>query len=204
MPDGADPGSEKRNERHHEHGGDRQRRLQGAAPEQLARAACEQGAERQRDELRGGAKPREESPVQGRGDGEQRVDAEQRHERVVGVAREREERVRICRPGIREHDPQLPPGRARSQPAPEQEQPQQREQVERDRRRVRRRQVVPRSAPWPDALERDVGEVVDRPVGVRVRVDDAAVLVEREAVLDAVGADRASPGDIAQMAAGHV
>ena len=65
--------------------------------------------------------------------------------------------------------------------------------IEEDRRGVRRGHVVPDAVPRPQRLERDVGEVGDRPVGVAVRCGRR---VERRSVGDRVRADDRRHADV--------
>ena len=89
---------------------------------------------------------------------------------VVRVRLECERGVRIRRPGERERDSQVSALRPRAQSPAEHEQPEQREQVERDRRPVPGCQVARLGVRSENALEREVEQVVHRPVGVAVLV----------------------------------
>ena len=107
-------------------------------------------------------------------------------QRVVGVRVRDEERERERQPRVGEDHPRP---RARGSASPEEEQQRHDREVEHERRRVRRGQVVPGPAPGQQLLEREVGEVDDRPVRVAVLVVAREVAVERLAAGEVVGAD---------------
>ena len=88
--------------------------------------------------------------------------------------------------------PSIRPSRPGAQPQAEQQQAGRGQQVEGDRRAVGRREVVPAPAPRQRLLERHVGEVGQRPVGVAA-LDVVARSPRRRAVAvhDPVGADHA-------------
>jgi hypothetical protein len=171
----------------------------------------EQRRQRQRHELRRRRKADRRSCRERRGAGacdgqaEHRQHGQHRHERIVRVRLEGEHRVGIGRPREAERHPQLAARRPRAQATAEQHQPEQREQVEGQRGSVRRRQVIPDAAPGHRLLERDVGEVVHRPVGVAA-LDVVAEprAVERVPVGDAVGADHTGVPDVDRAGVQHV
>ena len=122
------------------------------------------------------------------------------------VGLQREQRVRVGRPGEAQRQAQLPAlrGPARSR-LPSRISPAEREQVEGDRRAVRGGQVVPRAAPRHRLLEGQVGQVVDRPVGVAaLHVLAEPGPVEVVAVGDPVGADHARVAHVDHVRVDHV
>ena len=153
-------------------------------------AAREQRRQREWGELRGRAEPDQDPPPDGRAEGDQRGDHEQRHQPVVRVRDEREEGERAGRPGEREHQPQpaIPEARAKD------EQTEHRQHVERDRGGVRGREVaVHEVLERPDELERQVGEVGDRPIRVQVRVVGH---IQRPSLVDAGRAEHRRVADV--------
>ena len=77
-------------------------------------------------------------------------------------------------------------------------------EIKGDRGRVRGGQVVPAPAPAEDQPERDVGEVVDRPVGVAELVVMRPQPVEQVAVDELVGADHPGVADVDHVGAEDV
>ena len=140
----------------------------------------------------------------GAGEDEEGGDQQQRDQGVVRVRLQRQRGVGVGGPGEGEDRGQPAAGRAGPDPKREQDQERDRRQVEDDRRGVRRRQVVPGPVPGPDRLEGDVGEVVDRAVGVAGGDVVGEVAVELFAVLDPVGADDAGIADVDRPGVGEV
>ncbi len=181
------------------------REQQRAAPAVARAGGGEQGPERQRHELGRGAEPDQQPSRWRAAERHQRPDEHRRHERVVRVRVERVERVRVRGPRVGQGHAERGPFRPGAQPATEHEQPEQRREVEEDRGAVRGRHVVPLAAPRQRLLERDVHEVVDRPVRVAVLVVGREVpLVQRLAVDDVVGPDRARIADVDHVGVGDV
>ena len=174
--------------------GDREQ--QRPAPAPLGVGGREQRRERRRAELRRRGE-RDQRPARGRrAQRQQRPDPERRDQGVVGVRVHRVERPRAGEPGEPERPAERPALVAGAQPPAERDQADDAGEVEADRRRVRGADAgVPDAVPGPDELEREVGEVVDRPVDVALEVEPEreGAFVERLAVGDPVGAD--DPGD---------
>jgi hypothetical protein len=110
-----------------------------------------------------------------------------RHEAVVAVRVQDVQRERAGRPRVGEHHAQAGPAEA----PPDLPQQGEAGQVERDGGGVRRVQRIPRPAPRQGLLERDVGGVGHRAVGVAVLVVVGERAPEVEPVAQPVTADHA-------------
>ena len=171
-----------------------------ALPPGRARVGREHRREHDRGEL-GQRRGRQHRPARDRPrEHEHRARHQQRHEPVVGVRVGDEQRERERRPRVGEQRAQVRP----AQPAAEQPQPAGGQQVERHRGGVRGRQVVPGAAPRQQRLERHVGVVEDRAVGVAALVVEREVAVDGLAGAEVVGADHARVADVDHVRADDV
>src|SRR6185295_12259575 len=128
--------------------------------------------------------------------GQEGGDQQHRDESVVGVGEQGVGGVGVGGPGEGEGRGQLVAPGAGADAAAEEDQQGEGGEIEEDGGTVGGGEVVPGSRPGPDSLEGNVGEVIERAVGIALGDVFGEVVVDRFAVDDAAGADLAGVADV--------